>query len=87
MWPISRHVQAGKLVRGLNQLYINIMAMSPPACVLKRRLPAVFLSVLVTAAPLQALPLITEFLASNDSILADEDGDFSDWIEVFNPDC
>ncbi len=86
MWPISRHVQAGKLVRGLNQLYINIMAMSPPACVLKRRLPAVFLSVLVTAAPLQALPLITEFLASNDSILADEDGDFSDWIEVFNPD-
>ena len=27
---------------------------------------------------------ITEFLASNDSILADQDGDFSDWIEVHN---
>jgi hypothetical protein len=24
--------------------------------------------------------LITEFLADNDSVLADEDGDFSDWI-------
>lgn len=28
--------------------------------------------------------LITEFMASNDSTLADEDGDFPDWIEVYN---
>jgi len=33
-----------------------------------------------------AAPLITEFMASNDSTLADEDGDFSDWIEIHNPD-
>ena len=29
---------------------------------------------------------ITEFMASNVSRLADEDGDFPDWIEVHNPD-
>ncbi len=34
-----------------------------------------------------AAPLITEFMASNDSTLADEDGDFSDWIEIHNPDA
>src|SRR5581483_9228845 len=27
---------------------------------------------------------ITEFMASNSSTLADEDGDFSDWIEIQN---
>ena len=31
-------------------------------------------------------PLITEFMASNGSGLADEDGEFSDWIEIHNPD-
>ncbi len=29
--------------------------------------------------------LITEFLALNSSILQDEDGDYSDWIEIYNP--
>ena len=28
---------------------------------------------------------ISEFMALNDSILADEDGDYSDWIEIHNP--
>ena len=32
-------------------------------------------------------PIISEFLASNDSELADEDGEFSDWIEIHNPDA
>ena len=31
-----------------------------------------------------AVPLITEFLASNDNALADEDGASSDWIELHN---
>src|SRR5205823_2455496 len=31
-------------------------------------------------------PLITEFMAANVSTLADEDGEFSDWIEIHNPD-
>ncbi len=32
-------------------------------------------------------PIISEFLASNNSELADEDGEFSDWIEIHNPDA
>jgi len=30
-------------------------------------------------------PVISEFMADNDSVLADEDGAFSDWIEIRNP--
>lgn len=33
-----------------------------------------------------AAPVISEFMAANDTTLADEDGDFSDWIEIHNPD-
>ncbi|MBJ05912.1 MAG: hypothetical protein CMO40_02175 [Verrucomicrobiaceae bacterium] len=62
------------------------MAKSLMACAPSRGLPVVMLLILLPAAPLQALPMITEFLAANDTVLADEDGDFSDWIEVFNPD-
>jgi len=29
--------------------------------------------------------IISEFVASNGSTLADEDGDYSDWIELYNP--
>ena len=32
-------------------------------------------------------PIISEFMAVNNSVLADEDGDFSDWIEIRNPDA
>ncbi|MGJ8643183.1 MAG: lamin tail domain-containing protein [Luteolibacter sp.] len=31
------------------------------------------------------VPVITEFLASNDEVLLDSDGDASDWIELHNP--
>jgi hypothetical protein len=31
-------------------------------------------------------PIISEFLASNNSGIADVDGDHSDWIEIYNPD-
>lgn len=30
-------------------------------------------------------PIITEFMASNHATLADEDGDYMDWIEIYNP--
>ncbi|MBM48861.1 MAG: hypothetical protein CMP27_03375 [Roseibacillus sp.] len=40
----------------------------------------------VLSVALHGGPLITEFLADNESGLADEDGDFSDWIEIHNPD-
>ncbi len=38
------------------------------------------------AADSLAAPRITEFMAANGSVLADEDGEFSDWIEIHNPD-
>ena len=40
-------------------------------------------SLLVTIAA-TATPLISEFMADNRSILSDEDGEFSDWIEIHN---
>ncbi len=35
----------------------------------------------------RAEPIITEFMASNSTTLADEDGAYSDWIEIYNPDA
>ncbi len=35
--------------------------------------------------PLVAAPVISEFMADNESTIRDEDGDFSDWIEIHNP--
>jgi hypothetical protein len=35
---------------------------------------------------LAAAPVISEFLASNSAGLQDGDGDFSDWLEIYNPD-
>ncbi len=39
------------------------------------------------ALPIFSAPVISEFMASNETTLADEDGEFSDWIEIFNPDA
>ena len=39
-----------------------------------------------SASALTAAPIITEFMAANKKTLADEDGAFSDWIEIYNPD-
>src|SRR5258705_9886238 len=41
---------------------------------------------LVSCATGFGAPQITEFMAANTSGLADEDGAFSDWIEIHNPD-
>ncbi|WP_200269294.1 lamin tail domain-containing protein [Luteolibacter pohnpeiensis] len=32
-----------------------------------------------------AQPVITEFMADNETTIPDEDGDYSDWIEIHNP--
>lgn len=34
-----------------------------------------------------AAPVISEFMASNGTTLADENGEFTDWIEIHNPDA
>ena len=51
---------------------------------MKALLAALVASTFSTAATAQTELHLTEFLAKNETILADEDGDFSDWIEVHN---
>ncbi len=41
--------------------------------------------VTVSVAMVANHPVISEFMADNNSGLPDGDGDFSDWIEIFNP--
>lgn len=45
------------------------------------------LGALLLACTAAAAPRITEFMAANSEDMADEDGDYSDWIEVENPDA
>src|SRR5690349_19843114 len=42
--------------------------------------------ILALAAPINAAPVISEFLADNDGGFKDEDGEDQDWIEIYNPD-
>ena len=39
---------------------------------------------LLNAAAARGEVVLSEFMAANDHVLADENGDFSDWIELFN---
>jgi hypothetical protein len=41
----------------------------------------------VFAPAVFAQPVINEVMSSNSSTVMDEDGDFSDWIEIYNPDA
>ena len=41
---------------------------------------------LLLAIPVSGNPVISEFMADNETTIADEDGAFSDWIEIHNPD-
>ena len=57
--------------------------MSPPS----RLTRAALLLVLVFSGVLRADPVISEFMAANTRTIADDDGKFSDWIEIYNPDA
>ncbi|MDB4685037.1 CotH kinase family protein [Akkermansiaceae bacterium] len=39
----------------------------------------------ITVAMVADHPVISEFMAANQTVLQDGDGEFSDWIEIFNP--
>ena len=43
-------------------------------------------ALLLSSLPLTGAPVISEFMADNNSALYDEDGASSDWIELYNPD-
>ncbi len=46
-----------------------------------------WLATLITLASVAfAEPVISEFMAANTTTLADEDGTYSDWVEIHNPD-
>ncbi len=54
------------------------------------RPPSILPSLLLCSAlagALPAAPIISEFMAANKKTLADEDGQFTDWIEIYNPDA
>jgi hypothetical protein len=52
---------------------------------MKTLAPILFVSAAALVSSIRAAPVISEFMASNARILLDEDGDFSDWIEIHNP--
>lgn len=43
-----------------------------------------FISI-ISSLSIAQQPVINELMSSNNSIIFDEDGDFSDWIEIYNP--
>ena len=49
------------------------------------KITAGFFGLVVASTTVVAAPTISEFMAANSSTLADDDGAFSDWIEIFNP--
>lgn len=49
------------------------------------RVLGAFALALLLACVARGNPVITEFMADNVSFIADEDGAFSDWIEIHNP--
>ncbi|MCA9264315.1 MAG: lamin tail domain-containing protein, partial [Planctomycetales bacterium] len=52
----------------------------------RRQRESLQLEMLENRCLLAADPIISEFMADNATTLADEDGDYSDWIEIHNPD-
>lgn len=48
---------------------------------------AVFISAGLFGSAAMAAPYIAEFMAADQSVLADEDGVYGDWIEIYNPDA
>src|SRR5574343_521705 len=49
------------------------------------RLGALAVALLAAAPALQADPIISEFMAANARFLPDDDGTYSDWLELHNP--
>src|SRR5580698_3923326 len=46
---------------------------------------AVWVSLLTGVPAFGSTPIISEFMASNDTTITDQDGDYADWLELYNP--
>lgn len=74
---------------GVTTVRERVAVMGGSAPVLALMLLTALAMALAGANPIQAQAtehvVINEFMASNGQTVADEDGDFEDWIELFNP--
>jgi hypothetical protein len=55
---------------------------------LKRRVWALLATAFLLGFSLsaRAMPVVSELMASNSATIVDQDGDFADWVELYNPD-
>ncbi len=75
--------ELGSLLRNPNV----IQAIKPLSSArLMRFLSQILILCLLVTIEGAAAPRINEFMVSNDNTLAGEDGEFSDWVEIYNPD-
>ena len=81
-WLARRHSCKRHCCRELSFSLLPEKPMPPPFPPISRTLA---LLLFLIALPAAGGPRISEFMASNDSVLADEDGEFSDWVEIHNP--
>ncbi len=70
-------------VRGL--AHRSVAARSANSSLRLSHRPKLALEALEPRHLLDAGPLVSEFLAINNGVLQDEDGQYSDWIEIHNP--
>ena len=76
----SMQTEVGKEVARVAAVSIGL------AIMITRSIALMLAGLLLLAGRVAAAPRISEFMAENRSVLADEDGEFSDWIEIYNPD-
>ena len=82
---VSSCFPVGDLGLHANFVRTNCGQKRPRECARHCRRRLIRKTVLESRRLLAAHPIITEFLASNDSSLLDGNGMSSDWIEIFNP--
>ena len=73
-----------RLPNGVGRVHLG-RTMHYPTFITRALLPIVL--TLGSVGETHADPVISEFLAANTKTLVDDDGKYSDWIEIYNPDA
>lgn len=84
--PASGPFAPSRRAHAAASLHASARLAPTPAPLRARWLGAVVALALLLPIDLAGEPVITEFMASNAATLADEDGTYSDWVEINNPD-